>query len=116
MSFMTPKKDWFPDTISLAKHLRESDYNRAEYADAKQYQHVRVDMTKDFTGTGSDRTISANATVFMLAKFTTPFPNDIGDSWLRGKLTFRNKDYKIVNWSYYRDDQGQLYSVELKVI
>ncbi|MFD1466476.1 putative minor capsid protein [Lapidilactobacillus mulanensis] len=108
---------WLVHSVEVAKKLDEDNWNKPIYADPITYNRVRVDMTKEFTGTGNDRTITANATVFLFAKFTGNFPVDIDDTWLDAKLTFNGHDYLVKNWSPYSEPtSANLWSIELKVI
>ncbi|WP_125703702.1 putative minor capsid protein [Lacticaseibacillus daqingensis] len=116
MSALQPDQTWLRDTVTVELYLDEGDYNVPSYAKPVTLEKVRVDLTKDFVGTGSDRTITANATVFLIAKYTTNYPA-IDDSWLQARLTYNGHEYKVVNWSAYQEpDTGTPFSIELKVI
>lgn len=117
MKTLQPDKTWLRDTITVELYQGDGDYNIPKYAPAVTLELVRVDMTKSFTGTGDNRTITANATVFLIAKYTTNYPTSIDDSWLQARLKFNGHEYKVVDWSKYDDpDTGQPFSIELKVI
>lgn len=117
MSTLQPDVTWLRDTVTIERRLSEGDYNVDSYSEPVTLDRVRVDLTKDYTGTGDNRTITANATVFLIAAFTGSYPDDIDDSWLQARLTYRGKPYKIVDWSSYQDpDNGAPFSIELKVV
>lgn len=117
MRTLYPDKSWLCDTIKVELYQGEGDYNIAQYSAPLFLTMVHVDMTKSFTGVGDDRTITANATIFLIAKYTTNYPTSIDDSWLQARLTVDGHEYKVVDWSRYDDpDTGKPFSVELKVI
>ncbi|WP_179394726.1 putative minor capsid protein [Lacticaseibacillus absianus] len=117
MSTLQPDQAWLRDTVTVEKYLDDGDYNVGKYADPVTLDLVRVDLTKDYAGVGNDRTITANATVFLIARYTTNFPSDIDDSWLRARLTYKGHEYCVKDWSDYQDpDTGAPFSIELKVI
>lgn len=108
---------WLVDTVTIEKFLGEGDYNKPEYGPAIQLDKVRVDMSKQYTGTGNNRTIVANATVFLYAKFTSNFPSDIDNTWLKGRLTYRRHQYQITDWALFHEPtSARPFSIELKVI
>lgn len=109
---------WLVNTVIINKKVGEDDWNRTIYEPkATTFEHVRVDMTKLYSGTGNDRTITANATVFLYADHTTNFPTEIDDSWLGGKLVFNGNEYVIKDWAAYSQvSSGELFSAELQVI
>lgn len=117
MSTLQPDVTWLRDTVTIERRLSEGDYNVDSYVEPVTLEHVRVDLTKDYTGTANNRMITANATVFLIAAYTGNYPDDIDDSWLQARLTYRGKPYKVVDWSSYQDpDTGTPFSIELKVI
>jgi hypothetical protein len=117
MTALLPDKAWLHDTVTIELYTDEGDYNKPNYAEAIELTNVRVDMTKEFSGTGSNRTLTANATVFLIAAYTTNYPVQIDDSWLQARLTYNGHEYKVVNWSAYQEpDSSAPYSIELQVI
>lgn len=108
---------WLNDEVTIERYLGEGDFNVAKYADKITLTDCRVDMTKIFSGTGADRTVIANATVFLYAAYTDNYPVDIDDSWLQARLMYRGHEYKVVNWSAFNEpDSSKPFSVELEVI
>lgn len=108
---------WLIHSVDVAKKIGEGDYNKVIYGEPVTLNHVRVDMTKEYTGTGNNRTITANATVFLYAKFTGNFPSDIDDAWLNARLTFNGHEYLIADYAiYYEPTRPKIWSIELKVI
>lgn len=117
MSAIQPDPSWLNDTVTMEKYLGEGDYNKPSYDTPITLAPVRVDLTKDFSGVGANRTIVANATVFLFAIYTQGYPEAIDDSWLQGRLTFKGHPYKVVDWSEHEEpDTGKPFSIELKVI
>lgn len=108
---------WLVDEVTVEKRIGEGDYNKPEYAKPIKLEKVRVDLSKQYSGTGNDRTIAANATVFLYAKFTSNFPDDIDDSWLKTQVTYLGHQYQIVDWSFFHEPtSAKPFSIELKVI
>jgi hypothetical protein len=108
---------WLNSVVTVEPYIDEGDYNETRYGDKITLNKCRVDVSKVFSGTGADRTIVANATVFLYAAYTNNYPNSIDDSWLQARLTYRGHEYKIVNWAAYTEpDSGEPFSIELEVI
>lgn len=117
MSAIQPDQSWLNDTVTVERFLGEGDYNKPTYDKAITLAPVRVDLTKDFTGVGANRTIVANATVFLFAAYTAGYPGAIDDSWLQARLMFNGHPYKVVDWSSHEEpDSSAPFSIELKVI
>lgn len=108
--------DWLVDTISIALKIGEGDYNVAKYAEPITIGKVRVDLTKQYSGTGNDRTVSANATVFLYAEFSTNYPQ-IGKNYLQAKVIFDGHEYILDSFNKFHDiESDEPYSIELGLI
>lgn len=116
MSTIAIDKSWLVDKITISKVIGEDDWQKPEYGEPIEFENCRVDLTKQYTGTGNNREIVANATVFFYAQFTTNiFTFD--DTWLKAKVTYDGHEYLVTDYANYHSvNSKDLYSVELKVI
>lgn len=108
---------WLVDTVTITKtNAKADDWQKPIEDEAVVLSNVRVDMAKQYTGSGNNRSIVANATVFMFAAFTDNY-FEPDDAWLNARLTYKGYDYLIKDFSIYHDiDSNDPYSVELRVI
>ena len=93
----------------------EYDYGKPKTADVS-VNHVIVQPQTIYSGSNNDRTITANAIVFLFADISTPMPKLTPDcvGW---HLTFEGHDYAITNFVDNRDPYGNgVYSYELEVL
>ena len=93
----------------------EDDYGKPKTADVA-VNHVIVQPQTIYSGSNNDRTITANAIVFLFADISTPMPKLTPDcvGW---HLTFEGHDYAITNFVDNRDPDGNgVYSYELEVL
>lgn len=107
---------WLVDTVSIAKSDGEDDWGKPNYAEPIELTNVRVDLTKQYTGTGNNREIVANATVFLFARFTGNYfvPDD---DWLKSKVAYNGHEYLVTDYVINHEvETNKPYSVELKVI
>lgn len=108
---------WLVDTVSIAKATGEvDDWQKPIYDEPIELTSVRVDLTKQYTGTGNNREIVANATVFLFARFTGNYfvPDD---EWLKAKVAYNGRDYLVTDYVVNHEvETNKPYSVELKVI
>ncbi|MFL2063297.1 putative minor capsid protein [Latilactobacillus sakei] len=106
---------WLVDSITIAKAI-EDDWQNTTYPDPITLDNVRVDLTKQYTGTGNNREIVANATVFLFARFTGNYfvPDD---DWLKSKVVYNGHEYLATDYVVNHGiETNKPYSVELKVI
>lgn len=103
---------------SVTLHMttgEEDDYGKPETVDMA-ISHVIVQPQTIYSGSNNDRTITANAIVFLFADISTPMPKLTPDcvGW---HLTFEGHDYVITNFVDNRDPYGNgVYSYELEVL
>lgn len=93
----------------------EDDYGKPKTVDMA-ISHVIVQPQTIYSGSNNDRTITANAIVFLFADISTPMPKLTPDcvGW---HLTFEGHDYVITNFVDNRDPYGNgVYSYELEVL
>lgn len=93
----------------------EDDYGKPKTTDVA-VNHVIVQPQTIYSGSNNDRTITANAIVFLFADISTPMPKLTPDcvGW---RLTFDGHDYVITNFVDNRDPYGNgVYSYELEVL
>ena len=93
----------------------EDDYGKPKTADVA-VNHVIVQPQTIYSGSNNDRTITANAIVFLFADISTPMPKLTPDcvGW---HLMFDGHDYVITNFVDNRDPYGNgVYSYELEVL
>lgn len=103
---------------SVTLHIttgEEDDYGKAKTVDMA-ISHVIVQPQTIYSGSNNNRTITANAIVFLFADISTPMPKLTPDcvGW---RLTFEGHDYVITNFVDNRDPYGNgVYSYELEVL
>lgn len=109
--------EWLVDTITIELYKGEGDYNEAVYGELIACENCRVDLSKVYSGTGNDRTISANATAYLFAPFTSNFPSDISDEYLKARVVYEGKTYQVSNWKKWHGiTSNEPFSVELELI
>lgn len=115
---MLPKIPLHLCNQSIVLHMAaddEDDYGKAKTVDMA-ISHVIVQPQTIYSGSNNDRTITANAIVFLFADISTPMPKLTPDcvGW---HLTFEGHDYVITNFVDNRDPYGNgVYSYELEVL
>lgn len=93
----------------------EDDYGHAQTHDIV-IEHAIVQPQTIYSGSNNNRTITANAIVFLFAGVTTPLPK-IDKHWVGYHLTFEENDYTITNIVDNRDPfSNDVYSYELEVL
>jgi hypothetical protein len=103
---------------SVTLHMttgEEDDYGKPKTVNMA-ISHVIVQPQTIYSGSNNDRTITANAIVFLFADISTPMPKLTPDcvGW---HLTFEGHDYTIANFVDNRDPYGNgVYSYELEVL
>lgn len=114
---LTIDPNWLVHSIIVYPKIDEDDYNAPIYGDPVTYDQVRMDLTKKYVWESGKKQLAANATVFLFAQFTTNFPADIDDKWLRAKVTFNGHDYLVSNWSLLcQPESAAPFSIELELI
>lgn len=115
---MLPKIPLHLCNQSIVLHMAaddEDDYGKAKTVDMA-ISHVIVQPQTIYSGSNNDRTITANAIVFLFADISTPMPKLTPDcvGW---HVTFESRDYTITNFVDNRDPYGNdVYSYELEVL
>ena len=115
---MLPKIPLHLCNQSVVLHMttgEEDDYGKAKTVDMA-ISHVIVQPQTIYSGSNNDRTITANAIVFLFADISMPMPKLTPDcvGW---HLTFEGHDYVITNFVDNRDPYGNgVYSYELEVL
>lgn len=94
---------------------KEDGYGHVQTEDVA-LDHVLVQPQTIYSGTSNNRTITANAVVFLFAGVTTPMPK-IDKNWVGYHLTFEGNDYTITNIVDNREPySNDVYSYELEVL
>lgn len=93
----------------------EDDYGKLTTIDQK-INYVIVQPQTIYSGTNNDRTVTANAVVFILGQVSDPIPKLDADcvGW---HLTFEGRDYTITKFIDNREPfSNNVYSYELEVL
>lgn len=94
---------------------KEDDYGHQETHEV-QVSHVLVQPQTIYAGSNNNRTITANAIVYLFAGITEPLPK-ITPDWVGTHLNFEGRDYTITNVVDNREPySNQVYSYELEVL
>lgn len=93
----------------------EDDYGQQETTE-QQVDHVIVQPQTIYAGSSNNRTITANAIVYLFAGISTPLPK-ITPDWVGYHLNFEGRDYTITNVVDNREPfSNEVYSYELEVL
>ena len=93
----------------------EDDYGQQETTE-QQVGHVIVKPQTIYAGSSNNRTITANAIVYLFAGISTPLPK-ITPDWVGYHLKFEGRDYTITNVIDNREPfSNEVYSYELEVL
>lgn len=110
-----PKRLCNQSIVVKVANGQEDDYGHQATKDM-QIQHVLVQPQTIYSGSNNNRTVTANAIVFLFAGITDPMPK-IDKDWLGYHLTFEGKDYTINNIVDNREAfSNDVYSYELEVL
>lgn len=94
---------------------QEDDYGQQETID-QQVVNVIVQPQTIYSGSSNNRTITANAIVYLFAGISTPLPK-ITPDWVGYHLKFEGRDYAITNIVDNRNPlSNEVYSYELEVL
>lgn len=94
---------------------QEDDYGQQETID-QQVGNVIVQPQTIYSGSSNNRTITANAIVYLFAGISTPLPR-ITPDWVGYHLKFEGRDYTITNVVDNREPfSNEVYSYELEVL
>lgn len=94
---------------------KEDDYGKPTVVEQK-IQHCLVQPQTIYSGSNNDRTVTANAIVFLFAQVTEPMPVITPDS-VGWHLDFEGRDYTITNVVDNREPySNDVYSYELEVL
>lgn len=103
-------------SITLLVPTGKKDKYRKPVMEATTIDHVIVQPQTIYSGSNNDRTVTANATVFLFAGVSDPLPKLTPDcvGW---HLTFEGRDYVITTFVDNREPYSdKVYSYELEVI
>ncbi len=93
----------------------EDDYGKQKTV-GQTLNNVLVQPQTIYSGSNDNRTITANAIVFLFAGVTEPLPK-ITPDWVGYHLTFERRDYTITNIVDNREPySNEVYSYELEVL
>lgn len=93
----------------------ENAYGKRKTVD-QVINHVLVQPQTIYSGSNNNRTITANAIVFLFAQISDPLPI-ITPDWIGYHLDFEGRDYTITNIVENREPYGnEVYSYELEVL
>lgn len=102
--------------ISLLVPTGKLDKFRKPVTETITIDNVIVQPQTIYSGSNNDRTVTANAVVFLFAEISEPMPKLTPDcvGW---HLTFEGRDYAITTFVDNREPySGKVYSYELEVI
>lgn len=103
-------------TITMLIPTGKLDKYRKPATQSQEISNVLVQPQTIYSGANNDRTVTANAVVYLFAGVSSPFPKLTPDcvGW---HLTFEGRDYAIVNFVDNREPYSdKVYSYELEVI
>lgn len=103
-------------SIALLVPTVKMDKFRKPVTDKITIDHVIVQPQTIYSGSNNDRTVTANAIVYLFAGVSDPLPKITPDcvGW---HLTFEGRNYAITNFVDNRDPySNDVYSYELEVI
>lgn len=103
-------------TITLLVPTGKMDKFRKPVTETITIDHVIVQPQTIYSGSNNDRTVTANAIVFLFAGVSDQFPKLTPDcvGW---HLTFEGREYAITNFVDNREPcSDKVYSYELEVI
>lgn len=103
-------------SIALMIPTGKLDKFRKPVTETIMIDHVIVQPQTIYTGSSNDRTVTANAVVFLFAGVTDPLPKLTPDcvGW---HLAFEDRDYAITTFVDNREPYSdKVYSYELEVI
>lgn len=93
----------------------EDEYGR-QTTTTQEITHCLVQPQTIYSGSSNERTVTANAIVFLFAGITDPLPTITPDS-VGWHLTFEGRNYTITNVVDNRNPyDNEVYSYELEVL
>nr|WP_137625033.1 putative minor capsid protein [Lactiplantibacillus pingfangensis] len=103
-------------TLTLTDVAKTDDWGKPLKLDPIKIEHCVVQPQTIYSGSNNDRTIVANAVVFLYPGISSPLPtitkNNVGS-----KLTFEGMEYTVQKIIDNRDPFGNaVYSYELEVL
>lgn len=103
-------------SIALLVLTGKMDKFRKPVTETITIDHVIVQPQTIYSGSNNDRTVTANAVVYLFAKVSDPFPK-LTPECVGWHLTFEGRDYAITNFVDNREPYAnKVYSYELEVI
>lgn len=103
-------------TITMLIPTGKLDKYRKPVTQSQEINRVIVQPQTIYSGSNNDRTVTANAIVYLFTGVSDPLPKLTPDcvGW---HLTFEGRDYAITNFVDNRDPySNNVYSYELEVI
>lgn len=106
---------WLVDTVTLERVIDTDNWQKPVYSDPVACQ-CRIDRDQVYSGTGNDREIVANATVFLYPGYTKSIPA-LDEMWLNGRAFFDGKPHIIKHVAVNKaPTQPATWSYELEVL
>ena len=103
-------------SITLLVPTEKMDKFRKPVTDTITINHVIVQPQTIYSGSNNDRTVTANAIIYLFAKVSDPFPK-LTPECVGWHLTFEGRDYAITTFVDNREPySNEVYSYELEVI
>lgn len=103
-------------TITLLIPNGKRDAYRRQTTTQQVIKHALVQPQTIYIGSNNDRTITANAVVFLFAKVTEPLP-ELTPDCVGWHLLFEGRDYTITKFVDNREPfSNEVYSYELEVL
>lgn len=110
-----PKKLCNQKIVMKVPSGEEDDYGQQATTDMA-VDHCLVQPQTIYSGSNDNRTITANAIVYLFAGVTTPLPKITSD-WVGYHLVFEGRDYTVTDIVDNREPfSNQVYSYELEVL
>lgn len=103
-------------TITMFIPIGKLDKYRKPVTQSQEINNVIVQPQTIYSGANNDRTVTANAIVYLFSGVSDPLPSLTPDcvGW---HLTFEGRDYAIVTFVDNREPySNKVYSYELEVI
>lgn len=109
-------KRMLQDQVIVQYVTGTDEYQEKTYSDPIAFSFVRVDHSKQYTGSGESRELYSNATVFFYADHTTNF-DQVKEEWLQAKLIHENTTYIVKEITPCTDWRtAKTWSIEMDVI
>lgn len=103
-------------TITMHIPTGKLDKYRKPAMQPQDIKHVIVQSQTIYSGSNNDRTVTANAVVYLFAEVSDPFPK-LTPECVGWHLTFEGRDYAITTFVDNREPYSdKAYSYELEVI